>query len=102
MQTHTPTPAQGGDSVNFYFAPENTPKSTPEPESTAKNGPYQYCQDHPDSVNIFSALKYKFCFAICTNLLEAYDQIVIVLGAIQLQSDPKVTSGVRRDSIQSE
>ena len=41
----------GGDSVNFYFAPENTPKSAPEstpqttPESTAKNGPFQYCQD---------------------------------------------------------
>ena len=55
----------GGDSVNFYVAPENTPESTPEskpestpqstPESTTKNGPFQYCQDYPDSVYIFLA-----------------------------------------------
>ena len=52
---------KGGDSVNFHFAPENTPERTPEstpqstPESTTKNGPFQYCQDYPDSVYIFLA-----------------------------------------------
>ena len=36
---------QGGDSVNFHFAPENTPESTLQstPESTDKNRPFQYC-----------------------------------------------------------
>ena len=43
---------QGGESVNVYFAPENTPKSTP--ESTAKNECFQYCQDY----SIFLARKY--------------------------------------------
>ena len=43
---------RGGDSVNFYFAPENTPESTP--ESATKNGPFLHCHDyHPDSVNLF-------------------------------------------------
>ena len=42
----------GGDSVNFYFAPKNTHKSTPEstsqstPENPDKNGPFQDCQDY--------------------------------------------------------
>ena len=51
----------GGDSVNFYFAPENTPESAPQstPENNVKNGPFQYCQDYPDLVNIFLAQKYN-------------------------------------------
>ena len=55
---------KGGDSVNFYFAPENTPESTPEstsqstPESSAKNGPFQYCQHYPDSDNRYLAQRY--------------------------------------------
>ena len=45
---------KGGDSFNFYFAPKNKPKSTPEsmPRVLLKMDLFS-SQDYPDSVNSF-------------------------------------------------